>query len=623
MKKVIFLMVLIACCSIAIAQVPQGFSYQAIVRSTDGEVLQDKTLKVIIAIKTALIGGTVIREEYHNVTSNQFGMVSFTVGSGTYVSGPATSFDLIDWKAQPLYLKTTIEYPVGTVTEMGTTQILSVPYSLVAKDVEGPIKRLGIRGSESSLDSALFEVKNKIGQTVFAVYPEGVRVYVADGAKGKKGGFAVGSFGEGKAESQKYFVVSKDSIRMYLDSNPATKAKKGGFAVGGYDMSKSPDEEYLRITRDSTRIYVKKETGKGKKGGFAVGSFDASKGQDTITMFTSLTTDNYFIGENSGAQITTGLFNSFLGYEAGKENTAGMSNVIIGHKAGTSNTIGSSNMFIGKSSGFFNINGERNIFLGDFSGYSNTGGVQTWMGSNNIFIGSSAGSGNTTGGSNIFIGTSAGSANSTSTRNIYIGDMAGFNSTGFRNTFIGSNSGENNTTGDDNIFIGNQTGQNSTTGTDNTIIGSKAGMENGSGSHNVFLGTTSGAHNNSGDYNVFLGSMTGLAQSSNKNVYIGYNAGTLSNADGNIMIGNQAGNSEIKSNRLYIDNSGADKYNALIYGEFDTDLLMMNAVVKIRDLLNLSPRSTAPSNPDEGDIYYDSNYHKLMVWNSTEWMACW
>jgi len=40
---------------------------------------------------------------------------------------------------------------------------------MVAKDVEGPVNKLGIQGTTSNLEEALFEVKNKIGQTVFAV----------------------------------------------------------------------------------------------------------------------------------------------------------------------------------------------------------------------------------------------------------------------------------------------------------------------------------------------------------------------------------------------------------------------------------------------------------------------
>jgi hypothetical protein len=576
-KLSLTIILLVGQLSLLISQVPQGFNYQAVARDGLGNILPNTTLQVMLYIQSLPTGGTIFWKELHNpVTTNAFGMFTVVVGAGArQTQSTVATFDLIDWSVIPKYLKTEIYYS-GSWKDMGTAvQFYSVPYAMTAQNLIG-VGKLNIKGTTTNMEEALFEVKNKDGQTIFAVYNEGVRIWVADGAKGTK----------------------------------------GGFAVGGFDMI----QKYLDVNADSTRIYVKK-TATGVKGGFTVGGFDMTKGP--VNNYMALTPENYFIGENSGANNTTGKYNSFMGYEAGKANTEGMSNVIIGHLAGTRNTTGGYNMFIGKNSGFSNINGERNIFLGDYSGYSNTGGVQTWMGSSNIFIGSNAGYGNTIGGQNICIGTSAGFANSTGTRNIFIGDVAGFKSTGIRNTYIGSNSGENNTTGEDNIFIGNQTGQYSTTGTGNTIIGSNAGWQNGSGSDNVYLGSSTGGNNNSGNYNVFLGSMVGLAQSSNRNIYIGYQAGTDNNADGNIMIGFQSGKTETNSNRLYIDNSGADKYNALIYGEFDTDLLMMNAAVKIRDLLNLKPRTNAPSNPEEGDVYYDSNLHKLMVWNGTAWMACW
>jgi hypothetical protein len=603
MKKLFTLFAIAALTVSSFAQSPQKISYQAVVRNSSGVLMANQAIGMKISILHGAETGTPVYVETQTKTTNANGLVTLEIGIGTIVSG---SFAGIDWSNGTYFIKTETDQAGGTnYTITGTSQILSVPFALYAKTAKtadynyltnkpttlsgyGITDAVSVAGTQTisgetifkgttpDLEAPLFEVKNKDSQTIFAVYNEGVRIWVADGAKGTK----------------------------------------GGFAVGGFDMK----QNYLDVRADSTRIYVKNPA-KGVIGGFAVGGFDMKKGP--VNNYLALTPENYLIGENSGAKMTTGLFNSFMGYEAGKENTEGMSNVIIGHQAGTRNTIGGYNMFIGKNSGFFNINGERNIFLGDFSGYSNTGGVQTWMGSNNVFIGSNAGYGNTTGGQNIFIGTSAGSANSTGTLNIYIGHVAGYNSTGVRNTFIGSNSGENNTTGSDNIFIGNQTGQNSTIGTENTFIGSGAGMQNGSGSNNVFLGNSTGTNNNSGNYNVFLGSKVGLAQSNNRNIYIGYQAGTFANSEGNIMIGYQAGNSEINSNRLYIENSGTDKVNALIYGEFDTDLLMINAVVKIRDLLNVKPRPSAPANPEEGDVYYDSNYHKLMVYNGTDWMACW
>jgi hypothetical protein len=125
---------------------------------------------------------------------------------------------------------------------------------MIAGDLSGPVKKLNVTGTTAVMDEALFEVKNRLGLTVFAVYNEGVRVYVSDGAKGLKGGFAVGGFGTDKAESQKYLVVSKDSVRIYLDTNPLTKKLKGGFAVGGYDMTKAGNTNFLNIAADETEI---------------------------------------------------------------------------------------------------------------------------------------------------------------------------------------------------------------------------------------------------------------------------------------------------------------------------------------------------------------------------------
>ncbi|MCX6328321.1 MAG: tail fiber domain-containing protein, partial [Bacteroidia bacterium] len=144
-------------------------------------------------------------------------------------------------------------------------------------NLAGSVEKLAVAGTTSALDEALFEVKNKNGQTIFAVYNEGVRIYVDDGAKGTKGGFAVGGFDMTKATKREYLVVSDDSIRMYLDSNPLTKGTKGGFAVGGFDMTKGTIQNYLDVSDDSIRLYID-NTGKGTKGGFAVGGFDMTKG---------------------------------------------------------------------------------------------------------------------------------------------------------------------------------------------------------------------------------------------------------------------------------------------------------------------------------------------------------
>lgn len=566
------------------SQIPVGFNYQAIARDASGNALTNLSLPVRITIQSDSLGGTTFWIEEHTyVTTNNFGLFSIIVGKGLKKTGSTVNtFNDIDWKVTPKYIKTEINY--SGWKNMGSSRLWSVPYSSTSGSLVGTQKVLAIKGETTVMDSALFQVKNNTGQTIFAVYNEGVRIYVDNG-------------------------IAKGST-------------KGGFAIGGFGSAKSPSQEFFRVTQDSTRVYVKQPVKGGTKGGFAIGGFDGAKAY--TGNFLNLTKENYFIGHNSGSKNGIGVYNSFMGYEAGKENTDGASNVFIGYKAGTLNTTGSNNMFIGNSSGYSNLVGTDNIFMGGNSGYSNTGGVQGWMGSNNIFLGSGAGYSNTEGGSNIFIGTNAGMANTDGNLNIYIGDRSGIVSKGVRNLFMGAYTGEANSSGTDNIFIGNQTGEYNTIGQGNTFLGGIAGWYNTAGNYNTYLGYTSGDNIVSGNMNVFVGYASGAGiTSGDRNTFLGYNAGGSTSNSGNVFVGYSAGRNETNSNRLYIDNSAADKDHALFYGEFDNDIIKLNAAVTVRDFLNIKPRASAPSSPVEGDIYFNSSDHTLYVWNGSTWKACW
>jgi hypothetical protein len=266
--------------------VPQGFNYQALVRDGEGEIMSEVGLHMLIDIENA--SKELIWSEMHDhLMTNHFGLVSIVVGTGTRQDGTVDFFDEIDWNAEPLYLRTWINLGEGFI-DMGNTLIWSVPYSLVAKDVEGPVEKLGIEATTTALDEALFEVKNHTGQTVFAVYNEGVRIYVDDGAKGPKGGFAIGGFGTEKAPSMPLLVVDPDSIRMYIDKEG--KTTKGGFAIGGYGTDKADIQDFLFISDDSVRVYIDNEDDdyppKGVKGGFAIGGYGTAKGpiQNLLTV---------------------------------------------------------------------------------------------------------------------------------------------------------------------------------------------------------------------------------------------------------------------------------------------------------------------------------------------------
>lgn len=48
-----------------------------------------------------------------------------------------------------------------------------------------------------------------------------------------------------------------------------------------------------------------------------------------------------------------------------------------------------------------------------------------------------------------------------------------------------------------------------------------------------------------------------------------------------------------------------------------------NRPLHVRDVMRLEPRSTDPSDPAEGDIYFDSTLKKLRVFDGTTWQNCW
>ena len=43
----------------------------------------------------------------------------------------------------------------------------------------------------------------------------------------------------------------------------------------------------------------------------------------------------------------------------------------------------------------------------------------------------------------------------------------------------------------------------------------------------------------------------------------------------------------------------------------------------VKDVIRLEPRSTAPSSPAKGDIYFDNTLNKLRVYDGTIWQNCW
>jgi len=460
------------------------------------------------------------------------------------------------------------------------TDAIKIAGSNVAIGTNPAISRLLVHGDvNANIDDPIFEVKNKDGNVVFAVYQNGVEVNVDESTQNKalKGGFAVGGLTGGKDSIVQYFRVTPDSVRVYLKDD-TTKAQKGGFAVGGLTSGKGA-LEYLRVTRDSTRVYVDNAT-KAQKGGFAVGGLTSGKSTD---YYMNITEDNYFIGHQSGGQLNTGTYNSTLGYQSGYSVYNGNSNSFIGYQSGYSTTNGEGNLFLGYQSGFNNVEGYYNSFLGYQSGYSNTvgsansflasySGYSNTTGNLNTFVGYESGFSNTLGTANTFIGSYVGQNNTEGNYNVYIGERAGYMGTnpdlnvfiGYRsgyevssgsaNVAIGYRSGYSLNNGNDNVFLGTNSGYNIEDGYRNICLGSNSGYALSNGDNNVFIGDSTGYSGGSVDESVFMGSAAGKnALNSTENVFIGYQCGYhTTNSNFNVYIGNRAGRDNNGGNNVFI-----------------------------------------------------------------------
>lgn len=128
MKKEILFLVLFFLAGILLAQAPQSFKYQAVARDADGQALVNASIGIEISIISNNIGGSSVYTETFTALSNQVGVFNLNIGQGNVQSG---SFADIDWGADNYFLNVAIDVDGGSnYSEMGTSQLLSVPYSL-------------------------------------------------------------------------------------------------------------------------------------------------------------------------------------------------------------------------------------------------------------------------------------------------------------------------------------------------------------------------------------------------------------------------------------------------------------------------------------------------------------
>jgi hypothetical protein len=500
--------------SVVHGQAPQSINYQAVVRDNTGAILPTHDVGMRFSI-TDGIEGEVLYQETTHLVSNQFGLITHGIGTGTPLGG---SFESISWGTVNAWLQVDMDINGGTdYLPMGSSQLLSVPYALFAatgnQGPPGPQGPMGVQG-----------------------------VAGADGAKGDKGDQGdPGPQGPPGMDG----AAGMDGAPG-MDGNPGMDGANGALWLTGNGVPDGGAGQIndLYLDNDNGDYYLKTDTAvwtlqgnlkgpAGNGGGLGEGS---AIGNTTYWDGGSWVINNHNLynnGNNVGINTNTpkaklhivGSANSTqliidanavqmdtspimrIRTNAGKDlfwlNSDDTTNLFMGLKAGRKNLIGSFanyNTFIGSYSGSSNTTGYLNASMGSFALQANTtGALNTAIGANALFS-------NTTGSNNIAVGTNALSANLTGVNNTAVGKTAlSSNQGGNYNTAFGSNALFSNVNAVDNTAVGYNALYLNGTGAQNTALGANALNFNTTGIENTGVGSSAMMNNNAGNYNVAVG----------------------------------------------------------------------------------------------------------------------
>jgi len=192
MKKSNFLLISLLISANLLSQVPQGLNYQAVVRNGSGDIRVNVNVQFEFEILQGSALGTAVYSETHDTVTNEFGLVSLIIGTGNTTD----VFADIDWADGPYFIKVSIDG-----TEMGTSQLVSVPYALHAQTVAEEDTSLWTKNG-----THIFYNSGNVGIGI-ADPVNALQVYTSSGvsyarisdATNENGGLRVGTNGTGEA----------------------------------------------------------------------------------------------------------------------------------------------------------------------------------------------------------------------------------------------------------------------------------------------------------------------------------------------------------------------------------------------------------------------------------------
>ncbi len=324
------------------AQAPNEFKYQSIARDLNGAVLANSPVSLRISIRDLSPTGTIVFQETHSETTNEFGLFTVSIGAGTPLLG---SIATVLWGSGSKYMDIEADLTGGTNYQpMGVSQLLSVPYALYANQSGVLLFPNGTAvGNTTYWDGTNWVVNSN------NLYNAGANIGIGTTTPAKK------------LDVNGHMNISNDSSYMIDNIKILTASGISNLYVGEYAglaNTIGSNNSFVGYNSGLTNLVGSQNTFLGSETGVA--NLDGSM--------------NSFLGRRAGFSNTNGYENTFLGAYAGQTNTSGEHNSFLGVTTGSSNTTGSENTFLGAHAGYFNDIGSYNTFVGNFAGENNNGG---------------------------------------------------------------------------------------------------------------------------------------------------------------------------------------------------------------------------------------------------------
>ena len=276
-----------------ISQAQNNINYKAVINDNQGTPLSNQ----LIVIQFSILEGddqTIVYSENHTPTTDTNGLIILNIGEGTVLSGDYTA---IDWASDTHFLNVQVNSG-GGLTDLGTTQFLTVPYAISAQTAQN------VNGLESITEG---------GSTGWRLVGRNPDFY------GDIGSGAV-DLSQSDSNATEYGAIGSNAVALGFRTRAESFAIAGGFdttasglaSIAFGNESTASGLSAIAIGSSATAegegaVSLGLQTFASGERSMAMGNVSSATGNQSITLGSN-------VNARSFAEIALGNYNSTAGY---------------------------------------------------------------------------------------------------------------------------------------------------------------------------------------------------------------------------------------------------------------------------------------------------------------------